>query len=56
MLTASRRPGRDAWSVLHKQASEAPADPRQINPEIPESMSRVILKCLEKKKEQNTKR
>jgi eukaryotic-like serine/threonine-protein kinase len=41
--------GESSWSVLHKHTSEAPVDPRQINPDVPESMSRVVLKCLEKK-------
>ena len=43
--------GETSWAVLHKHATEIPADPRQINPEVPESMSRVVLKCLEKKKD-----
>jgi tetratricopeptide (TPR) repeat protein/predicted Ser/Thr protein kinase len=44
--------GQTPWSLAYKQQSERPRDPRDINPEIPESLSRVILKCLEKKKEE----
>ncbi len=35
--------------VKHK--SEAPIDPRQLNSQIPEDLSRLILRCLEKDKE-----
>jgi len=38
-------------SVAVKQKSEAPPDPRTLNPEIPEGLNRVIRKCLEKSKE-----
>jgi serine/threonine protein kinase/tetratricopeptide (TPR) repeat protein len=38
-------------SVAVKQKSEAPPAPRSLNPEIPEDLNRVILKCLEKAKE-----
>ena len=34
-----------------KQKTEIPRDPRQINPNVPESLSRVILKCLEKNRD-----
>ncbi len=43
--------------VALKHTKESPPDPRKINAEIPEEISRVILKCLEKEKEkryQNT--
>ena len=43
--------GETPWSVAAKHKSEAPNDPRELNPAIPEAMSRVILKCLEKQKE-----
>jgi eukaryotic-like serine/threonine-protein kinase len=43
--------GESSWSIVHQHTSELPPDPRQINPEIPESMSQVVLKCLEKQKE-----
>ena len=37
-----------AVAVLHK--SEAPRDPREIIPQIPENLARIILRCLEKEK------
>jgi eukaryotic-like serine/threonine-protein kinase len=43
--------GETPWSVAIKHKNESPHDPRELNPRIPEAMSRVILKCLEKKKE-----
>jgi len=36
-------------AIKHKQ--EEPRDPREINAQIPEDLSQVILKCLEKNKE-----
>jgi len=38
-------------SLAVKHRIEKPGDPRTINPQIPESLSQIILKCLEKKKE-----
>jgi len=38
-------------SVAVKQKSEAPPDPRRLNPQIPEDLKQVVLKCLEKSKE-----
>lgn len=35
-------------AVKHK--SESPPDPRKLNPQIPEEISRMILKCMEKNK------
>jgi serine/threonine-protein kinase len=43
--------GETPWSVAFKHKNNPPHDPREINPGIPESMSRIILKCLEKRKE-----
>jgi len=37
--------------LLAKQKNEIPPEPRAINPEIPEVLNRLILKCLEKNKE-----
>jgi len=35
-------------TVAVKQKTESPIDPRRINTQIPENISRIILKCLEK--------
>jgi tetratricopeptide (TPR) repeat protein/predicted Ser/Thr protein kinase len=43
--------GDTPWSVVLKHKNDRPHDPREINPEIPEAMSRIILRCLEKQKE-----
>jgi serine/threonine protein kinase len=52
MLTG-RRPfeGDTALDVAVKQKSETPPDPRLLNPQISDELDRVILKCLEKRKE-----
>ncbi|MBP1768181.1 MAG: serine/threonine protein kinase, partial [Candidatus Aminicenantes bacterium] len=52
MLTG-RRPfeGDTALGVAVKQKSETPPDPRLLNPQISDELDRVILKCLEKRKE-----
>lgn len=51
-MVTSRLPfeGDTPLSVAVKQKSEAPPDPRYLNSQIPENLSRVILKCLEKEK------
>ncbi len=38
------------FAVGVKQKSEEPENPKDINPQIPEDLSRVILKCLNKDK------
>jgi len=43
--------GDTALSIVVKHKTEEPKDPRDINPQIPENLSRLILKCLEKKPE-----
>jgi len=43
--------GETTLSILRKQEFEPPIPPREWNPQIPESLNRLILKCLEKKKE-----
>lgn len=43
--------GETPLSVAMKHKSEEALDPRKVNAQIPEGLSRVILKCLEKKKE-----
>jgi serine/threonine protein kinase/Tfp pilus assembly protein PilF len=40
--------GETAISVAVKHKTVAPPDPRKLNPQIPENLSRLILKCLEK--------
>jgi len=39
------------FAVGVKQKSEKPENPTDINPQIPDDLSRVILKCLEKDKD-----
>jgi serine/threonine-protein kinase len=52
MLTGKTPFGGDtALSIAVKHKTEIPKDPRNLNPQIPEELSRVILKCMEKKKE-----
>jgi len=52
MLTG-RRPfeGDTALGVAVKQKSETPPDPKLLNTQISDELDRVILRCLEKKKE-----
>jgi len=35
-------------AIAVKQKTEAPRDPRMVNAQIPEDLSRIILKCMEK--------
>lgn len=44
--------GATPMSIVMKQKSETPGDPREINAQIPEKLSQVILKCLEKDREE----
>ncbi len=44
--------GDSPYSIALKHVISVPPDPRGINPEIPESLSRIIMKCLEKDREQ----
>jgi len=39
------------FAVGVKQKSEKPESPKDINPQIPDDLNQVILKCLEKEKE-----
>jgi len=39
------------FAVGVKQKSETPKGPKEFNPQIPDDLNRVILKCLEKEKE-----
>ena len=43
--------GETALSIAIKHKTEIPKDPREFNPQIPEDLSRLILKCMEKEKE-----
>ncbi|NIN53122.1 MAG: protein kinase, partial [Nitrososphaeria archaeon] len=43
--------GETALSVALKHKTEKPLDPAQLNAQIPEDLSRVILRCMEKSKE-----
>jgi len=43
--------GETPLSVAMKHKSEEPPDPREVNVHVPEGLSRVILKCMEKKRE-----
>lgn len=43
--------GNTPLSMCMKHKTEIPADPRKIDPQIPESLSQLILKCLEKDRE-----
>ncbi len=38
-------------SVAVKQKTEAPPDPRKLNPQVPEDLRHLVLKCLEKSRE-----
>ena len=51
-MATSRVPfdGETALSIAMKHKGEIPKDPRQSNPNIPEELSRIILRCLEKDK------
>jgi tetratricopeptide (TPR) repeat protein len=42
--------GDNALSVALKHKTETPNDPRELNPQIPETLSALILRCLEKDK------
>jgi len=52
-MVAGRVPfeGDTPFTVGVKHKSEQPKDPRQLNAQIPEDLSRLILRCLEKDKE-----
>jgi len=51
-MATSRVPfeGETALSIAMKHKSEIPKNPKQLNPGIPDDLSGVILKCLEKDK------
>lgn len=43
--------GETPFKVVLKHREEMPQDPKEIRPQIPRSLSQLILKCLEKEKE-----
>ncbi len=43
--------GDTAFSIVLKHKTQAPPEPREFNAQIPEDLSQVIFKCLEKDKE-----
>jgi len=43
--------GNTPISIAVKQKTETPQEPRKINPQVPEALSRLILKCMEKDRE-----
>ncbi len=43
--------GETPFGIAMKHKSEMPKDPRAINAQIPEDLSKVILRCMEKDKE-----
>ncbi|MFZ2054316.1 MAG: protein kinase [Candidatus Aminicenantales bacterium] len=43
--------GETPLSIALKHKSEIPEDPRKLNAQLPEELSRLILRCLEKDKE-----
>jgi serine/threonine protein kinase/Tfp pilus assembly protein PilF len=48
--------GETPLNIAMKHKSEAPRNPKEINSQIPEDLSRVILRCLEKDKEKRYQR
>jgi serine/threonine protein kinase/tetratricopeptide (TPR) repeat protein len=40
--------GQTTVSIVRKHALERPRPPREVNPAVPESLDRLIMKCLEK--------
>ncbi len=44
--------GDTPFTIGVKHKSETPKDPKEMNPQIPDDLGRVILRCLKKEKEQ----
>ena len=40
--------GESAMQLMYQRVAERPRDPRQANPEVPDYIANIILKCLEK--------
>ncbi len=47
--------GDSPLSIAMKHKGEIPKDPKELNPQIPVALSQLILKCLEKEKENRFK-
>ncbi len=43
--------GKTPLSVASKHITQVPVEPRELNAQIPEDLSRVIMKCMEKEEE-----
>lgn len=43
--------GDSPLSIAHKHKYEVPQEAKEINPQIPDNLNRLILKCLQKEKE-----
>jgi serine/threonine protein kinase len=43
--------GETALSIAQKHRYEPASDPRTLNPQIPEGLSRLVIRCLEKDRE-----
>jgi serine/threonine protein kinase/Tfp pilus assembly protein PilF len=52
-MTTGRAPfeGDTVLSIAVKHKTEIPQNPQEFNPQMPDELSRLILKCLEKRKE-----
>jgi TolB-like protein/predicted Ser/Thr protein kinase len=48
--------GDTPFSIALKHKSEVPPEPQKINPQVPEALSRLILKCMEKDREMRYQR
>jgi eukaryotic-like serine/threonine-protein kinase len=40
--------GESTWQVMYRRVKEKPKDPKLVNPQLPDWVCRVILRCLEK--------
>lgn len=56
-MVTGREPfkGEKPLSIALKHKTEVPRAPRELNTQVPESLNRLILKCMEKNKEQRFK-
>jgi serine/threonine protein kinase len=43
--------GDTPFSVAYKQKNEAPSDPKKFNPQIPDGLCQLVLRCMEKERE-----